>query len=288
MQCELCENVSQKQQRCSGKSRYCQDSKWTCPDHSSATCVPTPTEDFRSPTGASCSSCNTFFRAGATALRCNSPGCDNLTHKGYKCSLLPRNTNLPWTCSEQSGNQTPTIAGRKVDLLRQQTLPKGTKITCSSCKKTIASGTRPISCRSCPAKTHKSCLMRQEHTRDEVETFAQSEAWACKCDTPSPQTAAPSRPLTELSQRMETLQRTEIRILQWNADGLLTKWVELGDRLAKDKIDIALVQETKLKLANHQQRLHPPEQSYRRGNHGDRPHPNRCGLLHSRRPQWPF
>ena len=238
MQCEQCENVSHKQQRCSGKSRYCQDSKWTCPDHSSATFVPAPTEDFSSPTGARCSSCSTFFLAGAPALRCNSPGCDNLIHKSYKCSLLPRNTNLPWTCSEHNENQTPTIAGRKEDLLRQQTLPKGTKINCSSCKKTMASGTRPISCRSCPDKTHKSCLTRQGHTRDEVETFAQPEAWACKkCDTPSPQTAAPSRPLTEPSQRMETLQRKEIRILQWNADGLLTKWVDLGDRLAKDKID---------------------------------------------------
>ena len=49
---------------------------------------------------------------------------------------------------------------------------------------------------------------------------------------------------------METLQRKEIRILQCNADGILTKWVELGDWLAKDKVDIALVQETKLKAKN--------------------------------------
>ena len=177
--------------------------------------------------------------------------------------------------------------------------------------------------------------------------LCQSKGWACKkCDTPSPQTAAPSRPLDEPSQKMETLQRKEIRILQCNADGLLTKWVELGDWLAKDKTDIALVRETKLKakngtpkiagysnirfdrpdqlgggllclikedipfttpkhhnqlsgivascprlekkVANHRQRLHPPEQIYRRGNHCDRPHSNRCELLHSWWPQWPL
>ena len=41
--------------------------------------------------------------------------------------------------------------------------------------------------------------------------------------------------------------KQSLRIIQWNADSITTKVLELQDRLSAEDIDICLIQETKLK-----------------------------------------
>jgi len=50
----------------------------------------------------------------------------------------------------------------------------------------------------------------------------------------------------EVSEATPSRTRSSLRIMQWNADGLRSKALELQSRLHKDNIDVCLVQETKL------------------------------------------
>ena len=51
-----------------------------------------------------------------------------------------------------------------------------------------------------------------------------------------------------ISEKVEEGQRHQgLRILQWNVDGVVPKITELADRLQKDNIDIATIQEMKLR-----------------------------------------
>ena len=51
---------------------------------------------------------------------------------------------------------------------------------------------------------------------------------------------------SESSGRNSGSAKETLRIIQWNADTISTKALELQDRLVKDDIDICLIQETKL------------------------------------------
>ena len=84
------------------------------------------------------------------------------------------------------------------------------------------------------------------------ERSARHDNWTCMRCIESLQ-ASPERPLPDLEKsfedvasQMKTTTKDSLRLLQWNADGLKSKIDELAPRLDALKIDIALIQETKL------------------------------------------
>ena len=53
--------------------------------------------------------------------------------------------------------------------------------------------------------------------------------------------------VSEFYKGSDKLDLDALSILQWNADGLSTKVVELRERLVAENIDVCVIQETKLK-----------------------------------------
>ena len=155
-----------------------------------------------------------------------------------------------------------TIAGRPISKLKKlspQPNKKGVK--CTKSKKTIACNITSLSCSLCDAHHHIICVMHQGHTIDEVDAASKS-------------TLSTLDEAIESSELMQTADKDDIKILQWNADGVLKKWTELSDRLREQKVDIALIQETKLNS-----RRRTPQVNGYAPIRFDRPEGNGGGLL---------
>ena len=250
--CKLCRNITHKQQKCSGLSRYSRSQEWTCHAHGEHPEDPDPT--YLSKRGDKCSVCNEPLRVGTPALQCTAKSCKQTCHKKQDCSTISRYSKEQWMCPTHSTSAKLTIAGRTVASLQRRTETKKVRTSCSICKRTIAKNTAPLVCSSCDGAFHKSCLTRSGHTRDEIEILCCLQEWKCdKCSSPPapvPSTTSTLDDAIESSQPFQGEVKSSLKILQWNADGLSTKWPELNERLKKEQIDIALIQETKYKQKN--------------------------------------
>ena len=245
MRCQKCENRCHKQERCSKISRYGCLNSWTCSDHDVITAEPEK-EQTSAKTGDCCSRCNEPLRVGQPALQCTANDCTTMCHKKESCSGIGRYSKALWKCPSHC----LTIAGRPLHTLDQRPAPSlGSK--CKSCKNTIKCNIRPVQCHTCKDCYHKSCLINQGHSRDAVEVISRLEEWNCDKCTSAPQAPPPSilDDPVETSQPFKGTQRETLKVLHWNADGLSTKWPELNERLKKEDIDIALIQETKYKTS---------------------------------------
>ena len=79
--------------------------------------------------------------------------------------------------------------------------------------------------------------------------------WTCPFCATRP-TVSPSQPQSrEVSEPISHANNRPLRILQWNADGTRTKLAELEDRLLTSEIDVALIQESKLKPSARDPRI---------------------------------
>ena len=265
----LCSLASHKHTACSGLPRARQnDGDWTCPNHSRRP-DQMPPQDMPQHSSSphelrSCHARRKTIRTGQTPLSCASPDCRLYSHKQTACSGLPRsssNNPLRWHCPlhriDQPQGLRATLAGRAVQSLavsaqRTQEPPSQTKISCEHCKKTIRRDIRPIMCRACRKSYHKVC---PNVPRLEADMHALNGTWTCsRCS------AAPVAPHTqpvpvEVSEPPVSSSRSTLRILQWNADGIRPKLAELEDRLRSLQIDIAVVQETKLKPSDRDPRI---------------------------------
>ena len=82
---------------------------------------------------------------------------------------------------------------------------------------------------------------------------ARKAEWKCnKCEDELSQSAVPptiptfNETASESAGRATGTHKDTLRIIQWNADTISTKALELQERLMKDDIDICLIQESKL------------------------------------------
>lgn len=100
-------------------------------------------------------------------------------------------------------------------------------------------------CNSCNNESHQGC---SGLTRDSIETSLSKRNWKCdKCDFNIRD--APSfhkQSTTEKAEPKCKSHKSTLRILQLNIDGINPKKHELSELLISQKIDIALIQETKL------------------------------------------
>ena len=102
-----------------------------------------------------------------------------------------------------------------------------------------------MKCCECNKESHKGCTGL---SRDSYEALLKSNNWACdKCLNPPTSTTLPTQNnVEEKSEPKRTGTFGNLRILQWNADGLSPKIAELDEYVHKNKIDVVLIQETKL------------------------------------------
>ena len=124
-----------------------------------------------------------------------------------------------------------------------------------------------ITCDLCKKQFHQMCTGLG---RDVIKAIldGSATAWICKsCNNPvNPNFAKPAVPINEISESQPAQTRDSIKIMQWNADGLKSKTVELEDRLNAENIDVCAIQETKMK----QDDLSPTIKGYRPAGRNDR------------------
>ena len=124
-----------------------------------------------------------------------------------------------------------------------------------------------ITCDLCKKQFHQMCTGLG---RDVIKAIldGSATAWICKsCNNPvNPNFAKPAVPINEISESQPAQTRDSIKIMQWNADGLKSKTVELEDRLNAENIDVCAIQETKMKKDD----LSPTIKGYRPAGRNDR------------------
>ena len=158
---------------------------------------------------------------------------------------LDRCTN--WLCKRCSPNTS------QHDAQAPEPAYRAPKASCyiPGCKTTIRENSRRLSCCSCPNQCHLSpdC---SKLTRDAANVAFLSDSWSCNdcraappADDPIPSGFADNIAVKSEPSPGKFLTRP-LRILQWNADGINTKLLELSSYLSDHTIDIALIQESKL------------------------------------------
>jgi len=256
-----CTNKCHKQKVCSKLHRSQIGTTWLCSSHSVDTRqVNSRSATLPGSTGGCCDVCGVKFRANTPFLSCDTGGCGKSCHKATRCSRISRYSldTARWSCSSHRQSSPATVAGRPVDDLRPSTSSSspvaGTdqRITCNHCKKTIAKrGIPPLNCQVCKSTLHNRC---SGLSRDALRSVIGTNCWTCSvCAAKQQQQSAQSsrdaavqlRDCTE--QKELSVAKNSLRILQWNADGIKPKLHELEMRMKESDIDVAIIQESKLK-----------------------------------------
>ena len=260
-----CTNKCHKQKACSKLHRSQIGTNWLCSTHS----VNTGQENsapiiLPGSAGGRCDACGVKFRANTSSLTCSTGGCGKRCHKATRCSTISRYSvnTAKWSCSDHCQHRTVTVAGRPVDDLQPSSCTSSSaastteRRTCNHCKKTIAKrGTAPLSCRVCKASFHNCC---SGLSRDTLRSVIDTDSWTCPVCAAKPlqQSAqssfsqAVAQPKDHAEPKESSTAKNSLRILQWNADGIKPKLHELEMRMRELDIDVAIIQETKLKKAD--------------------------------------
>ena len=225
--------------------------------------------DLSSSSGGPCTACGKGCRSGVASLRCQ--GCGALCHKMWRCSGFTRaqQDSAPWGCEAcltagrvAPSRPAPTLAGRVVGVgvgahEGRDGASQSQREACLKCGAGVPPCRRPLRCSKCSRAVHKKC---SGLTRCQWEDDAMSSAWQCdRCDTSSRDTpvssASPNIARAGGRTPAEFISRGCLRILQWNADSVALKLPELESFLVAHRVDICLLQESKLRAGRSTPRL---------------------------------
>ena len=249
-----CEMKCHKKESCSNVNRY-DTQNWYCEEHKHLRpSSPKKTKHRRgkqtgkAPEGE-CDYCGKGFRTGQKPFVCHQTECSNKCHVWKDCSNISRWSSRNWFCKTHNTQQGRTdqhpLPATTSDVPSTSTPEPRRK--CKKCGKTI-SHRKPITCKCCNDSFHH---IHSGLTKDEVKLFLSGNfsTWHCKkCEErehPSIEQIVIS-PSVEISENNNSKFKQNLRIMQWNANGLKLKVGDLADRLTKQHIDICLVQETHL------------------------------------------
>ena len=124
------------------------------------------------------------------------------------------------------------------------------KLKCKACRRPIRAGSGP-KCNTCEQFVHKQQKCSNA-TRQAVAVIVESNAtWKCKGyhsaeSREYTNKQNPHQGISEMLDGARTL-RQHLKILSWDADGLASTIPELRNWLREDEVDVAIIQETKLK-----------------------------------------
>ena len=101
-------------------------------------------------------------------------------------------------------------------------------------------------CAECSKGFHKKCTGLSRDTMDAI--IENGGPWTCeKCATVEERDyVEESEPTEEISEQVKGSISRSLKIMQWNADGLGPKAMELEHRIKKEYTDICAIQKTKL------------------------------------------
>ena len=187
----------------------------------------------------------------------------------WRCSGLQRVQldSVPWGCERctSSGRVAPsrpvnTLAGRVPGagvLVGSIGASHSHREACLKCGTGVPPCRRPLRCGDCDRSVHKMC---SGLTRSQWEDDAVSRAWRCEgCDPPvrDARDASARQNVGRARGRVpsEFISRGCLRIFQWNADSIALKIPELESFLLAHRVDICLLQESKLRPGRSTPRL---------------------------------
>ena len=201
------------------------------------------------------------MRQGVARATCSS--CQAACH--LRCTGIVRSRQLSsvdWVC-ERCSNEEPSSSStlqnpsQTEDMnsaaqgssqqsdTSQETRPRNDKCPhCNGRNRAVAS---PAVCCTC----HKTYHKKQECTntpRPTLDLLLRQGAWMCSRCQPGRSNDIPPHP-THIKSRVQPGQdrQHKLRFLQWNADGVNTKAAELLKFLKDKQVDIAFIQETRLR-----------------------------------------
>ena len=257
---ENCNNTCHKQEKCSKIKRYSEETKWLCSRHkgentqlSQAESQEALEQPSQSPRPIKCDTCKKKIKSNITPLICASGACNNVCHKQEKCSKIKRySSETAWLCSLHQQDDTQSLQEDSQEESQEEEEPEVTldqKVSCNSCKKRIKREPRLLKCTKCQHYSHKQTKcsgLTLEGTRIVIETDTDFTCTECE-NREDRDYITKIKPHRNISEKISGPQNQQLTILQWNADGLTTKVIELTERLKEDNVDIANIQETKLK-----------------------------------------
>ena len=251
-------------EKCSKISRWSQEQpQWFCREHSDDNVQ----EETVAPAipvtqNATCNYCKAKIKIGIVPLPCSTTGCEEVCHSGEKCSKISRwKKEKRWTCGIHNG----TAASNTDEVPRREAVPAAEaqaeaepileadvgpaeKLKCGAAKCGGLIRTKPtLICCKCKKPHHKQ-LKCSGQTRVAVEEILSAGAdWTCKkCEEQRERDySIPTLQGNTISEKINGESRQSLKILQWNADGLNTKMLELRKRLIDEDIDVCNIQETK-------------------------------------------
>ena len=249
-----CDKHVHKQTPCSGLNREKQrEGKWKCWIHGGSKQPNRPTRPTSNNSGQ-CFSCSKLIKGNSNPLKCLA--CNVYSHAMIKCSDLNRwdadrhRKDNTWKCRNCINAGTQHTLPQLPTTQPQATQPQPEtqeKVKCMKCSVTIRKNSRRLGCCECTSKCHLGCAGL---TRDTVESFLTNNNWICDvCNIGNPnQNSLPNTIVDpmEKSEPKRTGTWRNLRILQWNADGINPKIGELKCFAQKEELDILLIQETKL------------------------------------------
>ena len=210
-------------------------------------------EENPGPSEQRCQKCAGVIKDRAEFLKCGN--CKMKFHKQHKCSGekrskvdgMSRRNKEKWKCEYCTGRTTHRENGESA---RQD--PQGEeKRKCKMCKGVIKRGADCLQCIGCKNTIHKQLECSGE-TRESIQRLDRT-VWKCKGCMQAEEERNKRKNANNVEEeeveyimKGEANKNTSIRILQWNADSFLSKKEEFREVIKKQKIDVFLVQETKM------------------------------------------
>ena len=265
LECCQCGVISHKQKKCSGSTKHelekMNTTQWKCTQCKQGDDI---REDGNAdqeeeanqqaakepPANEHCRECNGYIKRGDNHLEC--VRCQKPCHKKSDCSGMSRDRirlmkKDTWVCKECKDPETYAIqAARKSGA--------GRKAKCFICKKLIRSNDRRMECSTCKKETHIKETCSGE-TRKAIESI-KMENWKCpRCIDVEKERLKRNNRKDNPDSSVQfvssgTTTRDDIKVLQWNADSFASKRDEFREVIKKRKVDIFLIQETKMTQAD--------------------------------------
>ena len=245
--CGGCGRTSHKQEKCSNTKKGESKEAWRCTD-----CREAEREQDL------CRECGHRVRQGNTMLKC--AGCGDSVHKKEECSKIKRNRreriNLDkWNCMK-CANPERYLREQEKERRRMEETGTKEKKKCNICRKAIRANKNDRACLRC-TRCKKDVHLKQEcsgETREATKKLDR-EKWICITCTEIEEEQGKRR-TGRRSDEGETREmeyitsgktsKTALRVLQWNADSIMSKKDEFKTVINDNKVDVFLIQETKM------------------------------------------
>ena len=203
-----------------------------------------------------CKPCGKTLRSNLTCRTCSAT-----SHKQEACSGLKRGQQTPGhlTCTDCDPTQRrhqpshltgPTLVSQQIGALRP-IRPDSSQKRCLQCEKVVRFSTHPLACCGCKRLCHKSC---SKLSRGEQDMFIQAGSWRCPNCSVNANNAGTDNNTTRRrtpARKADVRSRDCLRLIQWNANGIKIRMLELADAVRRLNVDIVLIQETKLRALDN-------------------------------------